>query len=225
MCLIAGAILLVVYGAALLDRHFSSRDALRDFQKIQADPERRPPGADEPADFTLWSEKRVREYQSSTLIKQESPIAALRIAKLNVRVPVFQNTDELSLNRGVGWIGGTARPGESGNVGIAGHRDGFFRALKDIAAGDLIELALISGSAVYAVDQIEIVEPDNVGVLRQRKQPSLTLVTCFPFYFVGSAPRRFIVHAVLRRSPAMETIARPFTLTPTNQFEKKERGR
>lgn len=223
--LISGAILLIVYGAALIDRHVSSRFALRNLQNIQAEPERATGENDEPVDFKLWSEKRVKEHQRSLLVKRDSPIAALRIEKLNIRVPVFQNTDDLSLNRGVGWIAGTARPGESGNVGIAGHRDGFFRGLKDIAVGDLIDLASISGPSVYAVDQIEIVAPENAGVLRPRSQPSLTLVTCFPFYFVGSAPRRFIVHAVLKQPTAAERIPGQFTLTLPSQLETKEKGR
>jgi sortase A len=114
---------------------------------------------------------------------------------LDIRAPVFEGTDEWELNRGLGWIQGTASPGEAGNVGIAGHRDGFFRALKDVRVGDDIELLTLRRAASYTVDAIEIVTPDNVGVLRPRGAPSLTLVTCYPFYFVGDAPQRFIVHA------------------------------
>jgi len=219
--LASGAMLLIIYSFALVDRHFSSRIALREFQKLQTDPGSMVREGDEAVDFALWSERRVKEYQRSLLVEGGVPIAALRIDKLKLRVPVFQNTEEISLNRGVGWIAGTARPGESGNIGVAGHRDGFFRGLKEIAKGDLIELVSLSGSAVYAVDQIEIVEPREVGVLQPRSQPSLTLVTCYPFYFVGSAPRRFIVHAALRRPPAAERVSDRFT----NQFEKKEKER
>ena len=114
---------------------------------------------------------------------------------------MFEGTDDLALNRGVGWIAGTARPGEAGNgnIGIAGHRDGFFRGFKDILLGDEVELSTLEGVSFYAVDSIEIVSPDNVTVLRPRGVPSLTLVTCYPFYFVGDAPQRFIVHATLKR--------------------------
>jgi sortase A len=84
-------------------------------------------------------------------------------------------------------------------VGIAGHRDGFFRELKEVSSGDVIELTTIDGEAVYAVDGTEIVKPDDVSVLQPRAVPSLTLVTCYPFYYVGDAPRRFIVHAALQR--------------------------
>jgi sortase A len=126
-------------------------------------------------------------------------MAVLRIARIGIVAPVVEGTDDLSLNRGVGWISGTARPGETGNIGIAGHRDGFFRALKDVAAGDAIELDTFFGMKTYRVDQIEIVTPDDVRVLLPRASPSLTLVTCYPFYFMGDAPQRFIVHAALQK--------------------------
>jgi len=84
--------------------------------------------------------------------------------------------------------------GESGNIGIAGHRDGFFRVLKDIAVGDLMTLTSHYATTSYSVDQIEIVAPEDVGVLAPRAGPSVTLVTCYPFYHPGDAPQRFIVH-------------------------------
>ena len=127
-------------------------------------------------------------------------MAVLVIGKLHVRVPVFEGTDDPVLNRGVGWISGAARPGEAGNIGIAGHRDGFFRGLKDIVVGDAVELTTLEACATYVVDQIEIVSPESVEVLRPRGVPSLTLVTCYPFYFIGDAPQRFIVHAALDRT-------------------------
>ena len=110
-------------------------------------------------------------------------------------MPVFDGTDDLILNRGAGRISGTAKPGQPGNIGIAAHRDGFFRGLKDIRVGDRIELRTQGDASLYAVDDIEIVQPTDVTVLRNRPSPSLTLVTCYPFYFVGDAPQRYIVHA------------------------------
>jgi sortase A len=121
----------------------------------------------------------------------------LRIPKIGLEVPVLEGTDDLSLNRAVGHIVGTPRPGESGNVGIAGHRDGFFRGLKDVAPGDTIEIVTSDNVNKYVIDEITIVDPSNVSVLAPRPQPSLTLVTCYPFYFIGSAPQRYIVHASL----------------------------
>ena len=95
----------------------------------------------------------------------------------------------------MGRIIGTARLGEAGNTGIAGHRDGFFRGLKDIAPGDTVELKLPSQVYQYVVENIQITSPDDVNVLRPKAEASLTLVTCYPFYFVGSAPQRYIVSA------------------------------
>jgi len=127
------------------------------------------------------------------------PLAVLRIPKVHLEVPVLEGTDEFTLNRGVGRIAGTARPGQGGNIGIAGHRDGFFRPLKDISAGDSIELVTTSGTDRYAVDRVRITSPADVSALRPRAEPSLTLVTCYPFYFVGPAPKRYVVEASLKQ--------------------------
>jgi sortase A len=129
----------------------------------------------------------------------EPPLAMLRIPKIRLEVPVLNGTDELTLNRGVGRIAGTAVPGQSGNVGIAGHRDGFFRGLKSIIPGDLIELSTNHTNAVYRVQRVRITSPNDTSVLQSGPEPSLTLITCYPFYFVGPAPKRYIVEATLRR--------------------------
>ena len=146
-------------------------------------------------DFSLWSEKRVRAYKAALGMKLDAPLAVLSIPRIGLEVPVFDGTDDLILNRGAGRITGTAKPGQPGNVGIAAHRDGFFRGLKDVRVGDRIELRVQGDHSLYAVDDIEIVQPTDVTVLRNRASPSLTLVTCYPFYFVGDAPQRYIVHA------------------------------
>jgi sortase A len=124
------------------------------------------------------------------------PLAVLRIPRVGVEAPVLEGTDDWTLNRGVGHIEDTAAPGVDGNVGIAGHRDGFFRPLKDITPGDLLEVETRAGVAQYHVDRVWIVNPDDVSVLDPTPSPSVTLVTCYPFYYVGSAPQRFIVRAV-----------------------------
>jgi sortase A len=146
-------------------------------------------------DFSLWSEKRVRAYKAALAMKFDTPLAVLSIPRIGVEVPVFDGTDDLILNRGAGRIAGTAKPGQPGNLGIAAHRDGFFRGLKDVRMGDQIKLQVQNDELLYAVDDIEIVQPTDVTVLRNRPSPSLTLVTCYPFYFVGDAPQRYIVHA------------------------------
>lgn len=151
------------------------------------------------ADQSLWSVQRIKAYASSFAGDLEPPLAVLRIPKLQLEVPVLNGTDELTLNRGVGRIAGTAFPGEDGNIGIAGHRDGFFRGLKSMAAGDAIELSTPRTTAVYRVQRIRITSPHDTSVLQPRSEPSLTLVTCYPFYFAGHAPKRYIVEATLRR--------------------------
>ena len=155
------------------------------------------PSGTETPDFSLWSQKRIDEYQASLAEHFAPAIALLRIPKIHLEVPVLEGTDDLTLNRGVGLISGTARPGEGGNIGIAGHRDGFFRGLKDIASGDTIELATQKETDTYVIDRIVIVEPKDVSILARRPRTSVTLVTCYPFYFVGSAPQRYIVQATL----------------------------
>jgi sortase A len=198
LLLILGAALLLFFCTALAHRTVYSQLALAEFDKVQA---AEPPKADEDVDTSLWSAKRVREYRESLELKKEAPLGVLKLERLKVRVPVFEGTDDLVLNRGVGWIAGTAKPGDAGNgnIGIAGHRDGFFRAFKDIAIGDTVELATPGVVSVFTVDSTEIVYPDNVGVLKPREAATLTLVTCYPFYFVGDAPQRFIVHATLKQ--------------------------
>jgi sortase A len=202
LLLAVGVILVTICAAGLLHRTISSRLALWQFDRAQAAAQHEGPvtsqwKAEQGIDFSLWAEKRILAYRDSLITKKDAPLAVLEIDKLKIRVPVFDGTDDLTLNRGVGRIIGTARLGETGNIGIAGHRDGFFRGLKDISIEDEIDLTTTE-KATYIVDQIEIVSPSDVRVLQPRPLPSITLVTCYPFYFVGSAPKRFIVHASLR---------------------------
>jgi sortase A len=110
---------------------------------------------------------------------------------------VREGADERTLSRAVGHIPGTALPGNVGNVGLAGHRDTFFRALRNIRADDTIELETTAGTYRYIVKSTRIVTPRDVSVLEASGGETLTLVTCYPFYYVGSAPKRFIVHAAL----------------------------
>jgi sortase A len=151
-------------------------------------------------DSSLWSAKRIRAYTDALATELGTPLAVLSIPRLRLDVPVFDGTDELTLNKGAGRIAGTASPGERGNIGIAAHRDGFFRGLKNVQLGDRLELAVPHRRLVYTVDNIAVVKPSDVTVLKDRSRPSLTLVTCYPFYFVGDAPRRYIVQASLANS-------------------------
>jgi sortase A len=148
-------------------------------------------------DKSLWDAGRIRAFARAVVRPSPPPMAVLRIPRLRLEAPVLEGTDEWTLDRAVGHIEGTALPEEVGNVGIAGHRDGFFRALKDIAEGDVLELALPGRVRRYRVDKVSIVHQDDVDVLASTAGARLTLVTCYPFYFVGPAPERFIVHARL----------------------------
>ncbi len=202
LLLVIGVILLALYGASRLYTTVASRIAVLRFKNgvVASSAESSPAQtqlreAKEQLDMSLWSEKRILAYREALTMSFEPSLAILSIPKLRLEVPVFDGTNELILNRGAGRIRGTARPGEAGNIGIAAHRDGFFRGLKEIRPGDKIELLIHTQKLTYLVDKIVIVSPYNVEVLKARPRPSLTLVTCYPFYFFGNAPQRYIVHA------------------------------
>lgn len=205
LLLVAGLALLIFWGVARIESSLRSAAALREFAKFEhvdtIDAVPVTPGVpshlplDPTETFHLWSDARVRAYRKIT--PASPPLAILRIAKIHLIVPVQEGTDDLILNHAVGRIGGTARPGEAGNIGIAGHRDSFFRGLKDVRIGDAIELQTLQGRNTYIVDHIQIVTPNRVEVLEPSSVPSLTLVTCYPFYFFGGAPQRYIVTAAL----------------------------
>jgi len=198
--LFVGLLLVGIYVAAWLHGTIWSRFALWQFENARSAKAASAPGAsghhDGSPDVSLWAPKRIQAYKES-LTSKLSPLGVLQIPKLQLVAPVFEGTDDLTLNRGVGRIEGTAKVGEVGNVGIAGHRDGFFRVLKDIQVGDAVELHVADRTIGYRVQRIEIVKPEDTGVLVATADSELTLVTCYPFYFVGSAPQRFIVHASL----------------------------
>ena len=201
---IAWAVALVLGGTWATARvlgGFESRRSLAAFQQVQvagapvSAPALAPLEASVQVDQRLWDAARIKAYARTLARPAPPPLAVLRIPRLGLEVPVLEGTDEWTLDRGVGHIEGTAAPGHAGNVGIAGHRDGFFRVLKDIAEGDVLELALRGGVRRFRVAQLEIVRPDDVRVLEATPKGQVTLVTCYPFYFVGSAPQRFIVQA------------------------------
>jgi sortase A len=198
-----GLTLLTVWGGARIYSVVSAREVVKRFQADRAQSSSVNSATIDPSsgarvDFSLWSLKRVDAYKESLVNKVDRPLAVLRIPKIHLEVPIYNDTDDLTLNRGVGRILGTGQIGKGGNLGIAGHRDGFFRGLKDLAAHDEIELVRIDKQDTYVVEKIQIVNPEDVSVLDQTRVPSLTLVTCYPFYFVGSAPQRFIVHASIK---------------------------
>jgi sortase A len=208
--LVAGVVLLSVYAAARIDGWVSSGAALDEMDRARTGQAAdsvaggAPLPEKEDVDFSLWSRQRIRAFLESLSLTEDRALAVLELDRLRIRVPVFEGTDELALNRGAGWIRGTARPGELGNTGIAGHRDGFFRVLMHVQAGDRIELQMPDKTVVYRVSRTEIVNPRDVHVLQPQSEPSLTLVTCYPFYYAGNAPQRFIVHATLQGTKPVE---------------------
>ena len=142
--------------------------------------------------------KKFVPQQLTTLpaaLRQDGLIGRIEIPHLDLSVIVLEGISGKTLRRAVGHIAGTALPGEAGNMGIAGHRDTFFRPLRNIQPQDLITLTTPRGEYRYRVVSTAIVSPDDVAVLNSDGSEVLTLVTCYPFYFVGSAPSRFIVRA------------------------------
>lgn len=196
-----GVALLALAGGARLTGAIQKRGDLRRFAsaRMAVVPAANRGGAGE-VDTTLWSPQRIRAYEESLRKDLGAPLAVLSIPKIGLEVPVLEGTDDVTLNRAVGLIDGTPRPGERGNVAIAGHRDGYFRGLKDVETGDEVEIRTLTSTHSYVIDSIRIVSPGDVSVLDPTPDPSLTLVTCYPFYFVGDAPQRYIVRAV-ERSP------------------------
>jgi len=152
--------------------------------------------ASEP-DYRSWSVGRIRAYRESLRNEAGPLLGTLRIPAIQLEVPIYGDTSELHLNRGVGLIEHTAAPGLGGNMGIAGHRDGFFRALRHVKAGEEIEVRTFTALYRYRISELHVVEPSDATLLGPTGQPSVTLVTCYPFYFVGSAPQRFVVRGVL----------------------------
>ena len=222
--LFCGMLLVSVYIASRFYSAIYSRSSLQSFWASQAAAqttvETNPRSQSSQPDFRLWSEKRIQKYQASLPVKVPPPLGVIEIPSLGLQVPILEGTDDLTLDRGVGHIAGTASLGESGNIGIAGHRDGFFRGLKDIHVGDRIDLQSQQGTSHYRVDEIQIVSPDDVSVLEPRTKSSLTLVTCYPFYFVGSAPSRYIVHATVDNPDALRSPE-----APPNQTKPQVEGR
>jgi sortase A len=196
IALLVGIALVLSWTVLSVERVVGSRREMARFEALQA------PGLETPRepDTSLWSPQRIAAWLSERKAPAPPPLAIVRIPRIHLEAPVLEGTDDAVLNRGAGHIDETAMPGSDGNSGIAGHRDGFFRGLKDISPGDAIELETPAAKDTYRVERAWIVEPEDVTVLDPTPTRSLTLVTCYPFYFVGSAPQRYIVRAVLVQS-------------------------
>jgi sortase A len=147
-------------------------------------------------------------------------LGRIKIPRLGLSAVILEGTKSRTLRLGVGHIKGTAIPGRQGNSAIAGHRDIFFRSLKEIRADDEIQLETEDGSTRYLVDWARVVAPEDISVLDSTSESALTLVTCYPFYFIGAAPKRFVVRAhkvptaTLERTRAEFRAAEPATRLP-----------
>jgi sortase A len=197
------AVLLIIAGVAYADGMIGSNRALEAFASAQqALLETDVPNQ------TDWSNSRRVGYTKSLKTDIGMPNAVLRIPDLDVEVAVFEGTGKVELNRGVGIVDGTALPGEQGNIAIAGHRDGFFRPLENIPAGTTIELVTLTGTQMFSVADVKIVDPFELSVLEQTDNTVLTLITCYPFKYVGYAPDRYIVRAHLTGDNDTDIIAK-----------------
>lgn len=188
VCLIAGIVALLVCGFVWAEEHLFQAFANRHFNsEVNASAARVHFGDPNLAPGKLTS--------VSQPIKDDSVIGRLEIARLGISVIVLEGDDDHTLRIAAGHVPDTALPGYGGNVAIAAHRDTFFRPLENIRTKDKITLETATGAFQYQVDATWVVAPDRVEVLDPTPKPALTLVTCYPFHFVGSAPYRFIVRA------------------------------
>ena len=186
--LFACAVLLLGYcGFALVDAWIFQRRESRDLDRLLRDRRAASEGTPQPESSAA--------PKAAPAAAADGLIGRIEIPRLLLSVVVVEGVDKTTLRRAVGHIPGTALPGEAGNVGLAGHRDTFFRPLKDVRIKDEIQLSTLKGNFKYEVVSLRIVEPENVGVLAPSGENVLTLVTCYPFYFVGPAPKRWIVRA------------------------------
>lgn len=126
-----------------------------------------------------------------------SLLGRIEIRRLGLKAMILEGTEEATLRRAVGHVAGTPLPGQPGNVGLAAHRDTFFRGLRDVQVDDEIILTTLNGPYRYRVESTKVVAPDDTDALAASDEAMLTLVTCYPFDFIGSAPERFIVRAHL----------------------------
>ena len=181
-------------------------------------------------DAILASGPPVARSTPRAIPVEGSALGRVEIPRLGVSSVIRAGVDARTLRLAVGHIPGTAFPGDRGNIGLAAHRDTFFRKLKEIRAFDEIRIVTPEGSRSYEVERTNIVNPDDTWVLDETDVPSLTLVTCYPFTYVGAAPQRFIVRAVAKGSPDLIISALSPSLlkitTPTDDHRRvQSKGR
>jgi sortase A len=202
LLLLIGLVCLGTVAYAYFDARFTEREegrrldtAIREHRQDAASRSAERP-AERPAAETDSFAALAAAEPAAPKLEEGALVGRLEIPRLGLSAIVLEGVEARTLRRGAGHIPGTALPVQNGNVGIAGHRDSFFRALKDIGKNDIITMITPEGTYRYEVEWTRIVMPDDTEVLDDPGKPALTLVTCYPFYYVGSAPKRFIVRAV-----------------------------
>ena len=140
--------------------------------------------------------QRAPSVEKAVDLREGDLVGKLEVPHIGISVMVLQGIEQDTLTVGAGHVPGTPLPGADGNVAIAAHRDTFFRKLERILPGDSIRVVMVRRTYEYVVDSTEIVDPEDTRVMESRALPELTLITCYPFYFVGAAPKRFVVHAL-----------------------------
>jgi sortase A len=202
--LLIGVLCLGAYAFALLESRVYELWENRKLESLAAEQARQPRQPVVPARETRalaeFHQEDEAGVQRQARVEIPAPAAGeligrLEIPNVGVSAIVQEGVASRTLRRGAGRIPGTALPWEPGNTGIAAHRDRFFRGLKDIQEDDLITLTTVHGTYRYRVESTEVVTPRDTHVLADTGDDVLTLVTCYPFYYVGSAPKRFIVRA------------------------------
>jgi sortase A len=148
-------------------------------------------------DQSFWSPQRLTAFDRLRALVQPEPSGVLELPAQNTLVPVFPGATEINMTLGAGHLLDSATLDSDGNIALTAHRDGAFRVLKDIQHGDLLILNIKGQKRKYVVKRTRVVKPDQVEVLDETGTPTLTLITCYPFYFVGSAPERFVVQGEL----------------------------
>lgn len=205
----AGVTLVGFFVTQLVQAEVQRQDGIAQFEQVSQDtaaaaisptPEDNNPPAFEDVgepDTSLWNAGRVDDYIASMQGEIPPILGVLEIPSLGLKVPVYPTDSDLNMDRGAGVVDGMSYPHEPGNIGIAGHRDGYFRVLKDIKKGDPILLQTLQGPKQFRVNATQVVEITDKRLLQDTDDQTVTLVTCYPFYFVGHAPKRFIVTASL----------------------------
>jgi LPXTG-site transpeptidase (sortase) family protein len=178
------------FNQALNDAHVVAANAVDPHPSAVQDS-----GATSPMMPAVADVKKPEPKISNAISAEKLPLGKIDIPSIGLTAMIQEGTEPRTLQRGIGHITGTSPLGQHGNVGLAGHRDTFFRKLRNIRKGDEIALVTLTGSILYRVDLISIVEPNDSQVLWNSEGDYVTLVTCYPFRFVGPAPKRFIVRA------------------------------